>query len=204
MARPQSKDYEDRKQKILDASSQLFAKNGYHKASVSSIAIECDMSKALLYHYYPSKQEILYNVMLEHVEELDVLAKATMETDLPAEAALKKIIEQYLNIYKTRVNQHHLLINELDSLTAIQKNKIIEIQNNVVDVFADLAEAICPTSLERHHAKTAISMLMLGMINWTYIWYKPEGSISSSQLANIITCLFIDGIKGLKDSSFEV
>ncbi len=204
MARTQAKDYDDRKQKIIDASSQLFAKNGYHKASVSSIATACNMSKALLYHYYSSKQEILYNVMLEHVQELDILAKDVMEKKLPAETALKTIIGQYLDIYKTRVSQHHLLINELNSLTDAQKQQIVTKQNNVVEVFADLAEAICPTSLERHKAKTAISMLMLGMINWTYIWYKPEGSVNSNQLANIITSLFIDGIKGLKDSSFEV
>tara|TARA_R110002096_G_scaffold433579_2_gene652581 strand:+ start:45927 stop:46529 length:603 start_codon:yes stop_codon:yes gene_type:complete len=199
MARPQSGDYDIRKQKILDTASGIFAIDGYHKASISEIAKACAMSKSLIYHYFPSKQDILYHAMLDHVRELDKLSKEVTSLDLPPEQSLKKIIRRYLHVYEKTVSQHHLLINELGSITPEQKHEVVSIQNNVVRAFADLAEAISPAPLNRHKAKTAISMLMLGMINWTYIWFEPDGPLSSDQMANIITRMFIEGLKGLND-----
>ena len=202
MARPQSADYEERKKKILSTASNLFAKNGYHKAAISQVAISCNMSKSLIYHYYDSKQEVLYHAMLEHVQELEKLANDIMQENLEPEITLRKIIRQYLYIYEGSVAQHHLLINELESLTATQKSKIIRIQNNVVKAFADIAETLAPASLSKHNARTAISMLLLGMLNWTYIWFKPEGQIKTDQLSEIIACMFISGLTGLHDDVF--
>ena len=99
MARPQADDYDLRKQKILDRASKLFADDGYHKASMSEIARACEMSKSLIYHYYSSKQEILYHAMIDHVKELDKLAKEVMAESLPAEESLRKIIRRYHEVW---------------------------------------------------------------------------------------------------------
>jgi len=203
MARPQSADYDLRKKIILEKASHIFAEHGYHKASVGDIAKECKISKSLMYHYFPSKQDILYHAMLDHVQELSKLAQSVMEKDQPAEKSLKEIIRNYLNIYEHTVPQHHLLINELGGLSPEQKKVIVGLQNNVVQAFADLAEKLSPAPLDAHKAKTAISMLMLGMINWTYIWFKPEGSINSDQLSEIISRIFIEGLKNLTTDIFE-
>ncbi|GHF10951.1 TetR family transcriptional regulator [Kordiimonas sediminis] len=202
MARPQAEDYDERKQSILDTAARVFADGGYHKASISQIADACGMSKSLIYHYFKSKQSMLYHAMLDHVIELDKLAQEVMAMDISAEERLKKIIRRYLIVYENTVPQHHLMINELKSLTAEQKAEVVGLQNSVVHAFADLANEISPLPFEKHKAKTAISMLMLGMVNWTYIWFKPDGPVSSEQLAAIITKMFIDGLKGLTEDVF--
>lgn len=203
MARPQSPDYDDRKQIILDHAARIFATEGFHKAAISQITKACGISKSLIYHYYSSKQEILYHAMIDHVKELDKLAKEVMAESLPAEETLRKIIRRYLSIYESTVSQHHILINELGALTPEQKNEVVAIQNSVVCAFADLAEQLSPTALTKHKAKTAVSMLMLGMINWTYIWFKPDGDLSSGQVANIISDMFIGGLRALTDDTFN-
>ena len=75
MARPQSPDYDRRREAILAAAAQLFAKKGYPGASVAELAKACRTSKSLIYHYFPSKDDILYAVMAEHLDALTEAAE---------------------------------------------------------------------------------------------------------------------------------
>jgi len=197
MARPQSEDYDSRKQNILETAAHTFATEGYHKASISGIAKACGISKALIYHYYPAKEDILYHAMLDHVKDLEASATSIMAQNLPPEETLKFIIKQYLIIYEETVDCHHLLVNELGSLPEGRRAEIVEIQSKVVHVFAELAAKLSPMDLEIDKAKSIVSMLMLGMINWTYLWFKPTGSFNSEQLADMIYNLLLNGLKGL-------
>ena len=70
MARTQAADYEERREAIVERAADLFASRGFLGASVSDIAKACKTSKSLLYHYYPSKEDVLYAVMLSHVDRL--------------------------------------------------------------------------------------------------------------------------------------
>lgn len=203
MARPQAADYDERREQILDTAASIFADGGYHKASVSGVAKAAGISKSLIYHYYPSKQDMLYHAMVDHVRELEKAAHEIMAEKLEAKIALGKIIRRYLKLYETTVDRHHLLINELDNLTPEQKAEVVAIQNNVVKAFATLADDLTPAKLDNHKAKTAVSMLMLGMINWTYIWFKPGGPVNSDHLSNIIEKMFLDGLANIDDSVFE-
>ncbi|MBL4639322.1 MAG: TetR/AcrR family transcriptional regulator [Kordiimonadaceae bacterium] len=203
MARPQSSDYDARKQRILAVAANSFATEGFHKASIGKIAKRCEISKSLIYHYYPSKEEMLYHAMLDHVKDLEACATETLELDLSPEDALKHIVKEYLAIYERTVDCHHLLVNELSSLPEDRRQEVVNIQNNVVHAFAELDQKLSPTDLDLHQAKSVVSMLMLGMINWTYIWFKADGGLSSDKLARMITDLLLNGLKGLGDNSFK-
>jgi len=52
------------KQKILDAALEIFARYGYHSSSVSSIAQKAGISQGLMYNYFKSKDEVLYELMV--------------------------------------------------------------------------------------------------------------------------------------------
>ena len=62
MARTQAKDYLDKRRRILDAATVLFADKGFHATSVSDIAKACDTSKSRLYHYFTAKEQLLYEI----------------------------------------------------------------------------------------------------------------------------------------------
>lgn len=203
MARPQSSEYDSRKQKILDTAAHSFATEGYHKASIGEIAKKCGISKSLIYHYYPSKEEMLYHAMLDHVKELEASANSILAEDRNPEEALRHIIREYLAIYERTVDCHHLLVNELGSLPEDKRQEVVDIQSKVVHAFAELAQKLSPTDLDYHKAKSVVSMLMLGMMNWTYLWFKPEGELSSERLAHMIADLLLNGLNGLKDTTFS-
>ncbi len=203
MARPQSPDYDSRKQIILDHAASIFAEQGFHKASVSQITTACKISKSLIYHYYPSKQDILYHVLKSHVNDLNKLADEVLEKQLSPEDSLRMIIQNYMGIYKDSVAQHHLLITEIGSLGLSERKEIIQIQNKIVNVFADLADDLSPASLKGRKAKKAIAFLLLGMINWTYTWFKQDGAISPDELSEIIFRMLSGGLKNITSDAFS-
>ncbi|HST36621.1 MAG TPA: TetR/AcrR family transcriptional regulator, partial [Allosphingosinicella sp.] len=76
MARPQSPDYDKRREAILAAAAELYAKKGFSGASVAELARACRSSKSLIYHYFPSKDDVLYAVMADHLDALTEAAEA--------------------------------------------------------------------------------------------------------------------------------
>ena len=70
MARVRSEAYDDRRQEILDRAAGLFARHGFSRTSISTLSRECNASKAWIYHYYESKEAILFDILHDHIRML--------------------------------------------------------------------------------------------------------------------------------------
>lgn len=82
---------QERKQQILDAALEIFAKNGYYKASISQIAKEASISKGLLYNYFKNKEQLLIEVMSDGIKYL--LRGFSQKSDKSAKTQLKQMID---------------------------------------------------------------------------------------------------------------
>jgi len=75
-----------RKDRIMETALELFASEGYHSVSISQIAVKAEMSKGLLYNYFPSKEELLNAILVLGLEKIhDILARIEDELDTPEE-----------------------------------------------------------------------------------------------------------------------
>lgn len=70
MARTEAAEHEQRQEAIVGKAADLFACQGFRGSSLSELAVVCNISKSLLYHYFPSKEDVLYAVMSSHVDQL--------------------------------------------------------------------------------------------------------------------------------------
>ena len=70
MARTRAKDYDDKRDAMLHQAAVVFARDGYDRASMAQLAAECGVSKALLYHYYASKEALLFAIVESHLSDL--------------------------------------------------------------------------------------------------------------------------------------
>src|SRR3712207_5937766 len=98
MARPQSPDYDKRRDAIIAAAAHLYARRGFQGASVSDLAEACGTSKALIYHYFPSKDDILCEVMAAH---LDLLVEAAQDATQAGSAVerLRSLTFSFMRLY---------------------------------------------------------------------------------------------------------
>jgi AcrR family transcriptional regulator len=85
---------DDRRRQLLDLGGELFARHAYDELSMAAIAREAGISKALLYHYFPSKSEYFQATVAAAAE--DVARRTTPDPDLPPLEALTASLDAFL------------------------------------------------------------------------------------------------------------
>ncbi len=184
MARTQAADYDKKREAITRHAAKLFARAGFAGASVSDLAAVCDVSKSLIYHYYPSKEAILFDVMNEHME---ALLAAVAQTDAAAapDAALRDFSRALLQVYVDAADQQKVLLYELDSLPKEQRAEIVGKERRLIEQVETILMRAAPALKADKPLLRARTMLFFGMLNWTHSWFKASGPVSREQLADI-------------------
>lgn len=193
MARPRAENYDDKKQLILDQAAQLFSQKGFAGTSIATIAKLCNTSKALIYHYFQSKETLLFDMLHSHCSLLLATAHDTIRREGSPEQKLCTLLDLFMDIYVSSRDKHVVLLNDIHWLSAEQQTEIRDLQRQVVRVFRDLITQIRPDLEEK--TRLALSMSVLGSLNWTYIWFKPGGELTPKTFAAIIATNFLSGIK---------
>ena len=196
MARPQSPDYDKRRHAIVEAAGHLYARRGFQGASISDLAKSCGTSKALIYHYFPSKDDILYEVMAAHLDDLVEAADDAMGTG-DARERLRALTLSFMRLYGGAQDSQKVLLNELDNLPPERRADVKKKQRRIIAVAETLVREIRP---EADPVALTLSMLFFGMINWTHTWFRPGGATSPDQLADLAVDMALNGLNGLQAS----
>jgi TetR/AcrR family transcriptional regulator len=116
MARARAADHDLKRRAILDRSARLFADRGYARTSMSEIALACGSSKALLYHYYANKEQLLHDLLKAHLVKLEEAVQAADDANAPPVERLRRLVAALLAAYEGSDALHKVQINELTSL----------------------------------------------------------------------------------------
>ncbi|MGZ8350482.1 MAG: TetR/AcrR family transcriptional regulator [Allosphingosinicella sp.] len=192
MARPQSPDYDKRRELILRTAARLYARRGFRGASVADLAKACKASKSLIYHYFPSKDEILHGVMAAHLDAL-VAAASEATRSGTAEQRLTRLTEAFMKLYVDAQDNHKVLLNEIDNLPPGPRADVIAKQRRIIAAVEELIGEIRP---ETGPLALPLAMLFFGMINWTHTWFRAEGRVSAERLADMTVDVMLNGVKG--------
>jgi len=194
MARTQAADYDERKSAIVEAAAALFASRGFNGASVADIAERCKTSKSLIYHYYESKEDILYDVMISHVRALEAAANDAMAGKDGPEQKLRDLAQLFMALYVGAADRHKVLLNDLDYVPKSRRLEIVDVQRRLIEIVRKLLLEIEPGLAKQEGASLTAAMLFFGTINWTHTWFDPKGAVSPEALADMAVDLTLGGI----------
>ena len=195
MARPRSADYDDKRQAILSHSAAVFAKHGYDRASMAEVAQSCGVSKALLYHYYVNKAELLFDILHAHLQVL-VDAVHAVDKTLPPRERLRGLVGALLEAYRDADNEHKIQLNELSKLPPKRQKVLTDMERDLVRVFADTIAAVNP-ALAGDALLKPVTMSLFGMINWHYMWFRDGRALTRDDYADLVTTLLVEGSAAL-------
>ncbi len=198
MARTRAADFDEKRRSILDSAAAVFAKLGMERASMAQIAQENNVSKALLYHYYPSKDLLIFDIGRTHLVELEAAIIEADRPDLEPRARLRHLIGGVLENYRTAANFHQVLLNGTGSLTDAQRLELREMERRIVKAFSDVLVDINPALAQNRAGVTPVTMSLFGILNWVYTWFRPSGALSREGYADMVTALFLDGAAAMK------
>jgi AcrR family transcriptional regulator len=205
MARPKSATHDIKRDAILDIAAQCFAQRSYPAASMNEIATACGTSKARLYHYYESKDAILFDLLDRHTQRLLALIAQTeakaQRQNLDERAALHELVRAFLHEYETSATRHSALLNDTQFLSAepdealgsSQRELILDRQRDIVAAMTRFLKRAYPTRLNPTN-QTAQTMMLLGMINWTFTWLRPGGPMSYDAFAEEVIGMLENGL----------
>ncbi len=201
MARTQAADYGSKRRSILDQSAKVFAAQGYDKTSMAQIAKTCGFSKALLYHYYENKEALLTDIIQVHLEELLDEVQAAVNADLSPKDQLRALVTALLLAYEDADDKHKLQINELSFLPKERQVGLKQLERDLVSIFADAVIAASPAVASREKMIMPVTMSLFGILNWTYLWFRPTGDLTRTDYADLVTNLIIDGTQHLQSAA---
>ncbi|MVA97084.1 TetR family transcriptional regulator [Nitratireductor sp. CAU 1489] len=197
MARTRAKDYDDKRRALLHQAALTFARDGYDRASMASLAADCGVSKALLYHYYASKEALLFDIINAHLEALVDAVEAADRSDLAPRARLEGLVAALLEAYRDADAEHKVQINALQLLPDDEQGQLKALERQLVERFAEAIRALRPELFTGTPLLKPVTMSLFGMLNWFYMWHREGGSISRGDYAKLATVLLVSGVEGL-------
>lgn len=197
MARPKSSQHDLRRDEILDIAAQCFADQSYPAASMNDIAAAGGTSKARLYHYYESKEAILFDLLDRYTQRLLAVigqAEATAQRrDLDERAALHELVRGFLQEYEHSATRHVALLHDTKFLGDKQRELILDRQRDVVSAVTRFLKRAYPQRFTASN-QAALTMMLFGMINWTFTWLRPGGPISYAAFAEEVIAVLDGGL----------
>jgi AcrR family transcriptional regulator len=197
MARPKSASHDLKREEILDVAAQCFAQLSFPAASMNHIATACGASKARLYHYYESKEAILFDLLDRYTQRLLALigeAEARAQRkNLSERDALHELVRAFLAEYETSATRHVALVSDTKFLGETQRELILNRQRDVVAAFTRFLKRAYPDRVTPAN-QTALTMMLFGMINWTFTWLRPGGPMSYAGFADEVVAMLERGL----------
>jgi TetR/AcrR family transcriptional regulator, cholesterol catabolism regulator len=179
---------------ILDAAAQVFRQKGFHGASMSAIADSVNLQKASLYHHVTSKQEILLALLDRALGMLTDHISAISSQAVPADQKLKQMIRAYLSALAENADLTAVLLFEHRSLDKKSHMRHVPQRDKFEGLWRDvLNEGVRAKIFDCKDAGMAVRALM-GTLNWTLTWYRPEGDKTIEKIADEYADLFLTGL----------
>jgi len=177
----------DRKREVLlREAAASFNRRGYHGTSLAEIAKKLGVTKAALYTYVPSKEELLYYC---HDSAMDTAFESLRLAQAEGGTGLRKLtttLRRYLKLMLGEEGGYVVLLEE-NAMKPLHVRAIIKRRDQFEEGLRELvAEGIADGSIVPCNPKLAVFM-GLGALNWGRKWYRPNGPWTGEQIAFALT-----------------
>lgn len=191
------KTYDERVDQILEAATAVFARNGYQKASMRDIASASDVSLAGLYHYFDSKQRMLFVIQFRAFSSLlNNLQEKLHGIDDPIEQ-LRVMVKAHVAYFAANMAALRVCSHEMESLTGSAYEETYRIRREYYDLVRSIVDRIIASEAPNSTIDKGIAtMSLFGALNWLYQWYDPKRDRSPNVLANQLATQFLHGVLG--------
>jgi AcrR family transcriptional regulator len=179
---------------ILDAAAQVFRQKGYNGASMADIASVVNLQKASLYHHISSKQEILLALLDRALEILTNRISPIVERPIPADEKLRLMIRVYLQSLAENPDLSSVLLFEHRSLDRKSHARHVPNRDRFESLWHDVFnEGVNSNLFACQDSGLALRGLM-GTLNWTLTWYRPEGNLSIEKIGDLYAEMLFNGL----------
>lgn len=195
-ATDQSVEKVSRRDQLIMLAAQLFEEEGYHQASMERLADKAGIAKPTLYHYFKSKEEILFEIHLHFIEPLIRRHTVRVQANLRPSQMLLEVIADHMDIVERSPGLLRMFFEHQRELSPERR---AEVRKNRVR-YRKLVEEAIALGIESGEFRQVdvrlTSFALFGMCNWASKWYLADGELSAREVAYFLWDLFWRGVQG--------
>src|SRR3954465_1650264 len=188
----------DSRQEILRTAARLFQQRGYDATSMNDVAAALKLSKGGLYHHFQSKDEILFEIMNHAMEITQERVLGPVRGIADPEERLRALIRLHIEVVLSpRDREITVMLHENHPLPPALRKRINTRKKDYIHFVENLMSEVQRSRRGKGSVSPrAAAFALLGMINWIYQWYKPEGNLQANNLVPQFTDMVFGGILG--------
>jgi TetR/AcrR family transcriptional regulator, cholesterol catabolism regulator len=163
-----------RKQQVIDTATRVFHQKGYHSATLDDVAAELGLTKAALYHYVSSKEDLLSQIYLQALEAFFASAYEIGRLDLAPPEKLRAFIRHHIKqVIIDNLAMFAVFFAEENQLPQADRKKIMAEKSKYTRVVEKIIEQGMAQGFFRPTDARLQAFALIGMCNWVYKWYEP-------------------------------
>jgi AcrR family transcriptional regulator len=185
--------FDRRLSKLLRHAARIFCEKGYEGASMRDLSRAAGMSLAGLYHYFESKEDLLYLIQKHTFRTIIERLQERLKESKDAEERIRIFIENHLEYFLANKEAMKVLTHEDETLKNGRGAEIRAIKREYYKICLDLLEDLRREKGLQFSGRLAV-LGLFGMINWIYTWHNPRVDLDAGALAEEMSNLFLRGI----------
>jgi len=187
----------DRREEIYEKAMELFIAEGYDQTPLSRIAKALGLAKAGLYHYFTSKEELLFFIHERNLKRDLIPIMESAEQIADPEKRLSYLIREYTKASMARDASQRVLVHEVGKLEPEHRRIINQSWRRFFDLIRTCLADMEASGKCKKMNRTFVAFALIGMCRWTFNWYNNERKESADELCDTYEEIFFKGI--LKD-----
>jgi len=182
-----------RRAEIYQKALDLFVKKGYDGTSMSMIAKVLGMSKANLYYYCSSKEDLLYRIHLDDLQRRFIPILDEVERIEDPKDRLIQFLERFTLMCASSPSSK-VLIHEVRSLNREHQNEILSIWRRAYELTRGAISELQRSGRARRGRESFLTFLATGMVFWIPYWFDYSRQGNTEELAKTLSDIFLNGL----------
>lgn len=180
---------------IIAAATRVFSERGYHAASMVEIAGAVGMRKPSLYHHVRTKEDLLFAIHEQMIDELIDQTTAALSTSMTPGEKMRHVLRVSLSFVARHRDGVTVFLQERSAVSGERWSELV--------VKRDFYEQMVRAIIAEGTASGAFVALppaiatkgILAMANWGYTWFDPNGELSADHVADIFATIALQGLE---------
>jgi AcrR family transcriptional regulator len=185
------------KEKITAQSIRLFEKKGFTETSIQDVVDSLGVTKGTFYYYFSSKEELLMDIHLGYIDGLLVHQEQILnDASKTCKEKLSAIVYMLITNIKTQGAAAKIFFREINNLSSEHIELIVQKRDQFrLNIEGLIRDGVEKTEFRSELNAPIITMGILGITNWSYQWFNPEGRSSDNEVAEIFVEMILKGIQ---------
>jgi AcrR family transcriptional regulator len=188
MKKPRTRD------RLIQNAIDLFYEKGFVKGSIRDLVRSVNLTNAVFYNYFKSKDHLLYEIMERMNEEYFRRMNHVLSKNEDPFDRLREMVFQHTCLTAERKKGVKIFFEGGYQLSPTFKAKILHEQKNMYNLFKKQISDLEKKGLLRPVNKTVATFCCFAVMNWAWRWFKESGELSVEEVAENITDIFFNGI----------